>query len=68
MIDFKNGTILSNGDLIQKWVVWFRSPFGLHDTLKEAKEKVESIDGDPNLLIQPVAVAVSASGLYEIKE
>lgn len=50
---------------IREWAVWFLSPFGLHANLKDAIEKCQQADLDPEILIQPVAVALDEDGQYE---
>ena len=70
MIDIVNNLIiLDKAYELLRWETWFRSPFGLHQTTDSAITRLESVDGgDPNLLIQPVSVAIGPDNIYEIKE
>jgi hypothetical protein len=70
MVSLKSGDILDpsgSGKMlaIEKWEVWFQTPFGLINDFKEAKQRVESADLDPDSTIVPVPVAISG-GVYEI--
>lgn len=62
MILLKENTV--DGKPIEAWVVWFRSPLGLHKSLEAALLVCENYGLDPELLLQPVAVA-QAGGVYE---
>lgn len=45
---------------IEKWQVWFMTPFGLYETQSQAVERVKAADLDPDSTIVPVPVAISA--------
>jgi hypothetical protein len=66
LIDLVHARIIRGEDLnepIKKWVVWFRSPFGYHETAHEAVKAVteKALNLDPDVVIVPVAIAISAS-------
>lgn len=66
MIDIVHNRIIRGDNLsepIKKWVVWWKSPFGYHETSQEAVEAVNAkkLDLDPDMVIVPVAVAIAAN-------
>lgn len=67
MIDKVAGTIriLDQTQKIERFEVWFQTPFGLMDDFEDAKQRVLSADFEiaPNVI--PVSVAVGAT-LYEV--
>lgn len=50
-------------DKIERWIVWFGTPTGMHTTLEEARETCKKLDF-PMHLIRPIPVALG-SKLYE---
>lgn len=69
MIDMENQviTMKDKHEVITSWQVWFRTPFGLCDSLELAIKGTKDMDLSPNLCIVPVAVAVTAT-TYEAWE
>jgi hypothetical protein len=70
MVNLKNNEIQnpnhsSETKPIEKWEVWFTTPFGLIHDFKTAKERVEQADLDPDSTIVPVPVAISGD-TYEV--
>ncbi len=61
MISLGDSRIQRGGldERIEKWVVWFRTPWGLCETLHEACEVMKKNELDPDMGIIPVPVAVS---------
>lgn len=51
--------VMEANEPIDKWEVWFQTPFGLCKTLKEAKDYCLANDLEIKLCITPVAVARS---------
>lgn len=51
---------------ISTWEVWFQTPFGLIRNFDEAVLRCKTNDLDPNMVIQPVPVAVGAFGYTEV--
>lgn len=43
---------------IEKWEVWFSTPFGLLESLHEANQRCAAAGFDANLVVVPVTVAV----------
>lgn len=66
MIDLKNQRISIMGEdtVIKQWCVWFKTPFGMFETLSAAIEKVEEVGINPEMSIIPIPVAVGL-GIYE---
>lgn len=52
---------------IKKWTTWFRTPWGLCETLDDAVKICVQNDYDPELAIIPLSVAVSGS-THEVVE
>lgn len=46
---------------ILEWRVWFRTPWGLAETLEEAKAVCKAREVDPDQAIIPIPVAMSQS-------
>lgn len=67
MVDLKNQCIILRNETvpIEKWEVWFMTPFGVCEDFKTAKERVATNDLDPDTCIVPVPVAISGRH-YEI--
>lgn len=63
MILLKDNTL--DGSPIREWQVWWRTPLGLHVDRAEAVKVCEARDMDPELMIVPVAVAISLTGKHE---
>ena len=51
---------------INHWETWFQTPVGLFTELDLAIKRMQELDLDPELIIRPVAVAVSSDGYYEV--
>lgn len=68
MFNLGKGTLSGNGweRPIAHWEVWFQTPKGLCETLDEAVEVCKSLDMEPDAIIRPVPVAITAHGNYEI--
>jgi hypothetical protein len=67
MYSIKDKTLTIQGQTtsIERWEVWFQTPFGLIENLDDAIIRVESSDCDPNFTIVPVVVAIAGSR-YEV--
>lgn len=67
MVDLKNQTIIleKRTNPIERWEVWFMTPFGLCDDFETAKQRLKDNDLDPDLCIVPVPVAISGD-IYEV--
>ena len=67
MVSIKENTmtLARNSVQIERWEVWFMTPFGVTNDVETAKKIVEDRDLDPDLTIVPVPVAISGSD-YEI--
>lgn len=63
MLDYKK--MEAHGGKITGWGIMFQTPFGLCDTLEQAVERVEEVDMIPELVIKPVAVAITERS-YEV--
>jgi hypothetical protein len=50
---------------IQRWEVWFMTPFGLLQTYEEAEKRLQGLDLDPDTCVLPVPVAISGD-VYEV--
>jgi hypothetical protein len=50
---------------IERWEVWFQTPFGLTPKLHEAVEACVKGDFDPELMVVPVPVAMTQAS-YEV--
>lgn len=67
MINLKTNT-LSFGDQarqIKEWRVWFLTPFGICESIAEARLALMDRDFDLDLSIIPVVVAVGEDGYSE---
>ena len=69
MIDFKRGRIvrsdLADSEVITRWSVVFKTPFGLCMTLEEVQKTFQERDLDPDLIVIPLPCAHSAT-TYEV--
>jgi hypothetical protein len=67
MISKADGTITLRGrtEPIERFVVWFQTPFGLIDDFELAKQRVSASDFDVDLNVVPVSVALGAT-LHEL--
>lgn len=66
MIDYNNMVVtigLNNGD-IDHFEVWWMTPFGMCQTLSEAKDKLTEKE-IPFDVLRPLPVAVCKNGLFE---
>lgn len=68
MFDLVEGTLtFGNRTLpIVKWEVWFMTPFGLIEHLKDACARCAQNEIEPNGMISPVPVALDSDERYEI--
>lgn len=66
MINLETNTVKlgSKEEKILKWAVWFGTPNGLCETLKEAQTVCLANDWLPSLMIIPIAIAVGET-IYE---
>jgi hypothetical protein len=51
---------------VQRYEVWFQSPWGLIPSRSEAVEHCLAHDMDPESVLIPVSVAVGPDNLYEV--
>lgn len=67
MISLVENTLVQGGKIecIEKWEVWFMTPFGVSPDYKEAEARLKEID-IPVSVIRPVPVAISKS-MYEVQ-
>jgi hypothetical protein len=66
MIDLEQNVITHGIEAhpILRWVVWWRTPSGLFQTLPDAKADAEQIEF-PFYMIRSVPVALAANDVYE---
>ena len=67
MIDYKEMTVQigPNKGVIDRFELWWQTPFGMCGTLEEAKEKLATVDM-PFELLRPVPIVICKNGLYEV--
>lgn len=58
--------MVGQSEQIDKWVVWFQTPFGITPDLSEAIARCSQNDLDPELFVTPIPVVIGMSGRYEI--
>jgi hypothetical protein len=51
---------------MEKFEVWWSTPFGLFPDLNEAIKKCQELDMDPELMLAAVPVAIHSCGVYEV--
>jgi hypothetical protein len=64
MVNLDAGRITLDGTSstpIEKWDVWFMTPFGVFDNLAAAVKRCKGSDLDPEMTIIPVPVAISGT-------
>lgn len=69
MVNLETGKMTVDGDNwypIDRWEVWFMTPFGVLQTLGPAARMLKQRDHDPNLTVVPVTVAISSNNDVEI--
>src|SRR5262245_39553785 len=61
MIELRNSRIVWNGKQlpIQRFEVWFLTPFGMCKLLEEAVQRCVMVDLDPEFNVVPIPVAIA---------
>lgn len=69
MINLENGKMTVDGENwspIDRWEVWFMTPFGIVNSPTQAAKACGSNNMDPNMTIIPVTVAISKNNDVEV--